>query len=81
MVPVLLFPFFSFFGSDGVSTQSSVLVRQAVNSLSHVTSPFCYGHFGDRVAFCLGQAESDPFIFAYHHSCNDRHMPPCPATS
>jgi hypothetical protein len=43
-----LFFFFFFYGT-GVWTQSFMLAKQALYCLSHTSSPFCSGYFGDGV--------------------------------
>jgi hypothetical protein len=47
--------FFSFCGTE-VWIQGFVLAKQALNCLSHSSSPFCSGYFGNGVlqTICLG---------------------------
>jgi hypothetical protein len=46
---LLTFLSFIYFCVTEVCTQGFVLVRQALYGLSHVSSPFCSGYFGDTL--------------------------------
>jgi hypothetical protein len=50
------FLFSSFFGGTGGWTQDFALAKQVLHCLSHTSSPFCSGYFGDGVSqtICLG---------------------------
>jgi hypothetical protein len=37
-----------FFGETGVLTQDLALAKQVLYHLSHTSSPFCSGYFGDE---------------------------------
>jgi hypothetical protein len=47
---VLFFLFFLIFGGSGVWTQGFTLAKQVLYCLSHTSSPFCFGYFGDGVS-------------------------------
>jgi hypothetical protein len=45
--------------------------------LTHVSSPFELGYFGDRVLlFAQADLGSDPPVYASHCSWDDRRLPP-----
>jgi hypothetical protein len=50
-----LFLLFGGWGETGVWTQGFALTKQELYHLSHTSSPFCSGYFGDRVSqtICL----------------------------
>jgi hypothetical protein len=62
------------FGSTGVWTQGFVLARQMTYHLGHVSNPFLFCYFLDRVLLvCPGQPGLRSYL-CFPHSCGDRHI-------
>jgi hypothetical protein len=45
--------FFFLFGRTGIWTQGFTLAKQTVYHLSHISSPFYSGYFGDRISWTI----------------------------
>jgi hypothetical protein len=79
---LLFFLFYFSFGSTRVRTQGFALAEQVLYFLSHTSSPFFYGYFGDRVLLFLSRLAWNVILFhTSHSSWADRHGPPHPAFS